>query len=148
VKNPQSFATPPPHSPPLSFPTLYFFFPELFWHFQAIFLPYIEVGELAAVGYGDLACRRSARRLTLPAVAHGGWLPNPWGPTGDILTAVANDGKCWNRRGPQRLDVKSAKFSNRRIFLQNNFKKYKIKSKSCVYLEIFRKRTITHQQPN
>jgi hypothetical protein len=40
--------------------------------------------------------------LTLTAVGHGGWPPNPWGPTSDIWTVVAHDGNFWNRRGPRR----------------------------------------------
>jgi hypothetical protein len=82
-----------------------------------------------AVGYGGLACRRSARRFVASAVSHGGWPPNPWGltVTSEPLwpTAVSPETAMGHgdRRGPWRMDVKSVKFSNNCIFLQNDFQK-------------------------
>jgi hypothetical protein len=81
--------------------------------FSDSFSPYIEEGELAAVGYGGLACRRSTQRF----VASRRW------PRRLTSEPVGAHGRHLNRRGPRRMDAKSAKFSNRRIFLQNNFKK-------------------------
>jgi hypothetical protein len=69
----------------------------------------------------------------LAAVAHDGCWATPCrrrchcAPNGDILTAVGRAETAVGHGGrhePRRMDVKSAKFSNRRIW-QKYFKKYK-----------------------
>jgi hypothetical protein len=71
--------------------------------FLGYFSPYIEVGELAAVGHGgweghtamgydDLACRRSARRFD----------SNRRGPRRLTSEPVGAHGRHLNRLGPRR----------------------------------------------